>query len=160
MAKNNNHKAKVVETHDETPESLDKVRDILLGGQMRTVETRLRSMEERLHRDQQSLRAEVARQFGDLDAVLRKEVATDGTRRETFDQIFEIGELVQQTIGEVPAVVALNKIDLTDAWVLGARDDEALARLLWHRVRTSAKTGEGVEAAFQWIARAARGAAS
>jgi hypothetical protein len=32
------------------PESLDKVRDILFGGQMRAVETRLQGLEERLRR--------------------------------------------------------------------------------------------------------------
>ena len=33
---------------DGTPESLDKVRDILFGGQMRMVDSRLRGLEERL----------------------------------------------------------------------------------------------------------------
>lgn len=77
----------------------------------------------------------------------------DGTRRETFDQLFELRDLVRGVAGEVPSVVALNKTDLTDQWKLGPRDEESLAAQGWHRLRTSAKTGEGVEAAFGWLAR-------
>ena len=58
----------------ETPENLDKVRDILFGGQMRAVETRIQGLEERLLRDQQALRADFLRQIGELEAFARKEV--------------------------------------------------------------------------------------
>ena len=58
----------------ETPESLEKVRDILFGGQMRAVETRIQGLEERLLRDQQALRADILRQVGELEAFARKEV--------------------------------------------------------------------------------------
>ncbi len=58
----------------ETPESLDKVRDILFGGQMRAVETRIKGLEERLLRDQQALRADLGRQVGELEAFARKEL--------------------------------------------------------------------------------------
>lgn len=81
----------------------------------------------------------------------------DGTRRETFDQIFELRDMVQGVVGEVPSVVALNKADLADQWVLTPRDEDALANAGWHRLRTSAKTGEGVEAAFSRIARETAG---
>lgn len=79
----------------------------------------------------------------------------DGTRRETFDQVFELRDLARGAIGDVPSAVALNKTDLADQWVLGPGDDKALAAQGWHGLRTSAKTGEGVEAAFEWLARAA-----
>ena len=58
----------------ETPESLDKVRDILFGGQMRAVETRIHSLEERLLREQQALRADFVRQLGELEEFARKEL--------------------------------------------------------------------------------------
>jgi hypothetical protein len=58
----------------ETPESLDKVRDILFGGQMRAVETRIQGLEERLLRDQQALRADFVRQLGELETFARKEI--------------------------------------------------------------------------------------
>lgn len=76
----------------------------------------------------------------------------DGTRRDTFERVQELRESVQGAIGETPAVVALNKADLTDGWVLTDRDKDALAALPWHVFTTSAKTGDGVEAAFLWLA--------
>jgi small GTP-binding protein len=79
----------------------------------------------------------------------------DGTRRETFDQMFEIRELATRSIGEVPSVVALNKVDLTDEWKLSPDDDGTLAQRGLHSVRTSAKNGQGVEDVFNWLAQAA-----
>jgi len=78
----------------------------------------------------------------------------DGTRRETFDQAFELRDLARATIGEVPSVVALNKNDLADQWRIGAKEIEMLAADRWHPVKTSAKSGDGVEAAFTWLAQA------
>ena len=77
----------------------------------------------------------------------------DGTRRETCDQLPELSALAREAAGEVPAVLALNKCDLRDQWALGAADEEALAGA-WDLVRTSAKTGEGVEEAFRRLGRA------
>jgi signal recognition particle receptor subunit beta len=57
--------------------------------------------------------------------------------------------------GPIPAVVALNKVDLTDEWQLGKREDKMLAENRLHSVKTSAKTGEGVEDAFKWLAKSA-----
>ena len=51
-------------------------------------------------------------------------------------------------------MVALNKVDLTDEWKLGAAEEASAGGTGMHRIRTSAKTGEGVEAAFQWLAEA------
>ena len=76
----------------------------------------------------------------------------DGTRRETADQIFEIRQNILDAIGEVPSVIALTKIDLADEWKLAAGDEASLGSRGLHVIRTSAKTGEGVEAAFQWLA--------
>jgi predicted nucleic acid-binding Zn-ribbon protein len=63
-----------------TPESLDKVRDILFGGQMRAVETRLQGVEDRLLRGQDSLRTDFTKQLSALDAMLQKEVLSLGER--------------------------------------------------------------------------------
>lgn len=78
----------------------------------------------------------------------------DGTRRETVTQVFELRDLVQQAAGEIPEVLALNKVDLGDQWIVTAEDRAGLARIPWHTFDTSAKTGDGVEAAFQWLAAA------
>ena len=78
----------------------------------------------------------------------------DGTRRETFEQILEIGEIVKGAIGEVPSMVALNKKDLVNEWRLGQGDYNTLLDAGLHTIGTSAKTGEGVEDAFLWLASA------
>ncbi len=59
---------------DVQPESLDKVRDILFGGQMRAVETRLQGIEERLRQENEVLRADLARTTESLDAFIRSEI--------------------------------------------------------------------------------------
>jgi small GTP-binding protein len=80
----------------------------------------------------------------------------DGTRRETCDQLPELRALVREAAGEVPELLALNKSDLKDRWTLAAGDEQALAQA-WDVVRTSAKTGDGVEEVFQRIGRAMLG---
>lgn len=82
----------------------------------------------------------------------------DGTRRETAEQVYELREIVRGVVGEVPALLAMNKIDLTDQWALAPTDEAKLAAVPFHLVRTSAKTGQGVEDAFSWLARATHGA--
>lgn len=56
------------------PESLDKVRDILFGGQMRAVDSRLQGLEERLLREQEALRASFGKELADIDSHFKKEV--------------------------------------------------------------------------------------
>ena len=61
-------------TAEPPPESLDKVRDILFGGQMRAVESRLQGLESRLLQAQESLKADFTKQLDALDGTLQKEV--------------------------------------------------------------------------------------
>jgi len=61
---------------DVQPESLDKVRDILFGSQMRAVDTRLQGLEERLREEHEALRNDFARQVESLDTFIRSEVNT------------------------------------------------------------------------------------
>jgi len=58
----------------EPPESLDKVRDILFGGQMRAVEGRLQALEERLLHEQAQMRADFAKQLAGVEAEARREL--------------------------------------------------------------------------------------
>lgn len=76
----------------------------------------------------------------------------DGTRRETFDKLFEIHDVVVGAVGDVPSVVALNKSDLVDEWQLTGADEKRLAAAGYVPLLTSAKTGAGVEVAFQRLA--------
>jgi small GTP-binding protein len=81
----------------------------------------------------------------------------DGTRRDTFDQIFEIRQIVEDAIGPVPSILALNKYDLKDEWKLADDDSQRLKDMSWDYFRTSAKSGRGVEGAFEWLALATLG---
>jgi hypothetical protein len=65
------------------PESLDKVRDILFGGQMRAVESRLQGLEERLRREHEAIRIDFAKQVESLDGFIRSEVQMLGERLAT-----------------------------------------------------------------------------
>jgi hypothetical protein len=75
-------------------------------------------------------------------------LVVDGTRPNTLDEALALNERVIGTGLKVPAVLLANKCDLADQWEIGA---DGLAKLVesgWEIVRTSAKTGENVEAAF------------
>lgn len=76
----------------------------------------------------------------------------DGTSPETVEQLTDIRKLVTDSVGEIPSIVALNKIDLATEWKLSPSQEAEAGGAGLHRVRTSAKTGEGVESAFQWLA--------
>ena len=56
------------------PESLDKVRDILFGGQMRAVDGRLQTLEERLLNEQAQMFAARDSHVANLEANLRREL--------------------------------------------------------------------------------------
>jgi hypothetical protein len=66
--------------NEPAPESLDKVRDILFGGQMRAVESRLQGLEERIMREQSTMRTDFAKQLADLDASAKRDAQTLGER--------------------------------------------------------------------------------
>lgn len=87
----------------------------------------------------------------------------DGTRPETVDQLGELKKVVVDEIGPTPSVVALNKVDLKDDWKISSGQEASAGGEGMHCLKTSAKTGEGVEAAFQWLAQqtvAPKGSAS
>jgi len=64
----------------EQPESLDQVRDILFGGQMRIVDTRLRGLEERIALEHATLRNDLSRQIAELGEASKKEFAVQAER--------------------------------------------------------------------------------
>jgi small GTP-binding protein len=80
-------------------------------------------------------------------------LVVDGTRRVTLDKALDIKRTVDQTIGDVPFVLVLNKADLTEAWDVPSGIEDELKEK-WVVLRSSAKTGEGVEDAFAHLARA------
>jgi small GTP-binding protein len=75
-------------------------------------------------------------------------LVADGTRRNTLDTMMSLQQRVEESIGQVPFIVLLNKVDLREQWEV---DDAAINELTqkgWPVVLTSARTGVGVEDAF------------
>jgi small GTP-binding protein len=81
-------------------------------------------------------------------------LVADGTRPATLDKALAIQEEAEKNFGPAPYVVALNKCDLTDEWDITPDRESELAGRARRIIRTSAKTGEGVEQAFESLAHA------
>ena len=81
-------------------------------------------------------------------------LVVDGTRRATLDKALAIKEEADKALGSVHAVLVLNKCDLTEQWEIEPEKENELSGRGWSLVRTSAKTGQGVEEVFTALARA------
>jgi small GTP-binding protein len=81
-------------------------------------------------------------------------LVVDGTRRATLETARQLQQKAAATVGPVPFILLLNKIDLASEWDIDEQAFFKLAEQGWHIVRTSAKTGEGVEDAFAALTRA------
>jgi small GTP-binding protein len=79
-------------------------------------------------------------------------LVADGTRAATLDTVRTLQRTAESVVGRVPFLLVLNKADLDAQWEI---DDRALWKLVergWSVVKTSAKTGEGVDDAFTKLA--------
>jgi len=76
----------------------------------------------------------------------------DGTREKTFNVALSIQERIRTQIGDLPFVVAINKLDQRESWEIQESQLTELAEKGWHVFKTSAKSGERVEAAFLTLA--------
>lgn len=72
----------------------------------------------------------------------------DGTREYSLKKIDELHDRVCSTIGQVAKVLVLNKADLKDQWEVKPEQIEKRRDNGWTIFETSAKAGQGVEAAF------------
>lgn len=79
-------------------------------------------------------------------------LVADGTRGETLYRALAIQTRVEETIGKLPFLLLINKADLAEDWAISERETAALREKGWTVVTTSAKTGGGVEEAFQDLA--------
>ena len=76
-------------------------------------------------------------------------LVVDGTRRATLDTAVSMQQRAATAVGNVPFVVLFNKSDLENEWEMGNDAFEELSRRGWPWLKTSAKTGGGVEEAFR-----------
>ena len=80
-------------------------------------------------------------------------LVADGTRQLTLDTARELQKTAQGVVGAVPFVLVLNKADLASEWRLNDKALYKMAEEGWSIIKTSAKTGEGVEDAFLKLTR-------
>lgn len=81
-------------------------------------------------------------------------LVVDGTRPNTIDEVLATKEEAEKTHGRVHVVLVLNKCDLIEQWEIDPEKEKELTGRGYSVVRTSAKTGQGVEEAFATLARA------
>lgn len=79
-------------------------------------------------------------------------LVADGTRHATLDVATVLQQKAQAVVGRVPFLLLLNKSDLHSEWQVNERMLWKLAEQGWRVVKTSAKTGDGVEDAFAKLA--------
>lgn len=80
-------------------------------------------------------------------------LVADGTRRTTLEKALLLEERARHEIGSVPFIFVINKSDLLRDWELDATAEAELRAKKWTVLRSSAKTGEGVEEAFTELTR-------
>ncbi len=120
------------------PESLDQVRDILFGGQMRVVDSRLRGLEERIHEEQVAMKAEFIRQLADLDESTRKGFASQ-TEKLAAERAKRIDDLKAMGSELKEALKNLERRHLKLEEVAGQADAELRDQLLKQGAALSAE---------------------
>lgn len=81
----------------------------------------------------------------------------DGTRGATLQVARNMRERMLETVGDIPFVALINKVDLRDDWEITDDDIEKLRSEGFPVMLTSAKTGENVEEAFLHLSSAMLG---
>ncbi len=82
-------------------------------------------------------------------------LVADGTRSDTLDAALQLKWQLRTSLGEIPFALAINKLDLFDSWQITQSRIEELKQSGLFIVLTSAKSGDGVELAFDSLARRA-----
>jgi len=80
-------------------------------------------------------------------------LVADGTRKATLEKAVSMEQRVHEEVGAIPFVLVINKSDLIRDWELDPALESHLAAQGWCIVRSSAKTGEGVEESFSLLTR-------
>jgi small GTP-binding protein len=76
----------------------------------------------------------------------------DGTRKNTLDTAFVLKERAEEAVGKIPFILVFNKADIEDEWEIEGKTIDDLTEKGFTVIRTSAKTGMGVEEAFTTLA--------
>ncbi len=79
-------------------------------------------------------------------------LVADKTRASTLDTVVSIKKTVGQAFHDTPCVLLMNKMDLAGQWDVQESTIDKLSEEGWDVFRTSAKTGQNVEEAFNRLA--------
>jgi|SRR5687768_2708699 len=84
-------------------ESIDQVRDLLFGSQMRMVDARLQSLDERMAHETSALRTDFDRRLSEIDSSLKAGFAQHAERIETerakrIDELKALGAELRETL--------------------------------------------------------------
>ncbi|PTY35753.1 GTP-binding protein [Saccharospirillum sp. MSK14-1] len=77
----------------------------------------------------------------------------DPTRPNTLETALKMHDKSVSVLGDVPVIVALNKYDLYDDWLLTDQHFEQLNQLNLPLLNTSAKNGDAVETLFTQLSK-------
>ena len=78
-------------------------------------------------------------------------LVADGTRPETMETIAMLNELANETVGDIPFILLINKADLESEWRIPEKDLAALRENGWTIHLTSAKSGAHVDESFHQL---------
>jgi len=78
----------------------------------------------------------------------------DGTRFPTWQSALNLQKAVTAQLGNKPFVALLNKADLVEQWEIDEQLVQDQQQQGWSILKTSAKTGLGVEESFLYLAKA------
>ena len=80
-------------------------------------------------------------------------LVADGTRKATLEKAVSLEQRAREEVGAIPFVLVINKSDLIRDWELDPALESQLAAQKWSILRSSAKSGEGVEESFSLLTR-------
>jgi hypothetical protein len=80
-------------------------------------------------------------------------LVVDKTRQNTLEVALQVDEKARQVLGDIPRIMLVNKWDLSGKWDIDEDTISSLCAAGRNVIKTSAKTGSGVETAFQELAR-------
>ncbi len=76
----------------------------------------------------------------------------DGTRQNTLPVALRLMDMTREICGTLPYIFAINKCDLQKEWDIESRTLDRMNEEGYHMIQTSAKTGHGVQIAFERLA--------
>ncbi len=79
-------------------------------------------------------------------------LVVDGTRPSTLEKALELKERIEKEYGSLPFVLAINKVDLEHEWIVDEQLQAQLRQTVSPIIKTSAKTGVGLEELFYALA--------